>query len=239
MRSRTRAGLLAGAALLAATSRAQGPEPAAGVDFARDVEPIFQTRCIRCHGPDRQEKGLRLDTWTGALRGGEDGPVIRPGRSADSPLVQRLLGQIEPRMPYEDAPLPPEQVGLIRAWIDAGAPGPDGCAEAPLEGRARPGLSGVPNAGVPSPKSCASLTCGLSSPGFTFILKRTIANSWPSSGRGGGDGDGPKIKSGGKSVVRCIRVKSYSRPLNSMGSPACAPRASPMVETARMNPIAT
>jgi mono/diheme cytochrome c family protein len=94
-----------------------------------DLTPIFQTRCIRCHGPDRQEKGLRLDSWTGALRGGDDGPVIRPGRSADSPLVQRLLGQIEPRMPYEDAPLPPEQVASIRDWIDAGAPGPDGCAQ--------------------------------------------------------------------------------------------------------------
>jgi mono/diheme cytochrome c family protein len=130
MRSRARAGLLMGAALLAATSRAQDPPPAAGVDFARDVDPIFQTRCIRCHGPDRQEKSLRLDTWTGALRGGEDGPVIRPGRSADSLLVQRLLGQIEPRMPYQDAALPPEQVALIRAWIDAGALGPDGCAQA-------------------------------------------------------------------------------------------------------------
>jgi hypothetical protein len=130
MRSRAGAGLLAGAALLAATSRAQDPAPAANVDFARDVDPIFQTRCIRCHGPDRQEKGLRVDTWTGALRGGEDGPVIRPGRSADSKLVQRLLGQIEPRMPYQDAPLPADQVALIRGWIDAGAPGPDDGAQA-------------------------------------------------------------------------------------------------------------
>ena len=129
MRARAGAGLLAGAALLAATSRAQGPAPADGADFARDVEPILQTRCIRCHGPDRQEKGLRLDTWTGALRGGEDGPVIRPGRSTDSKLVQRLLGQIEPRMPYQDAPLPPEQVASIRAWIDAGAPGPESCED--------------------------------------------------------------------------------------------------------------
>ena len=128
MRSRARAAFLAGAALLAATSRAQDP-PTADVDFARDVEPILQTRCIRCHGPDRQERGLRLDTWTGALRGGEDGPVVRPGRSADSKLVQRLLGQIEPRMPYQDAPLPPEQVASIRAWIDAGAPGPESCED--------------------------------------------------------------------------------------------------------------
>ncbi|HVR71582.1 MAG TPA: PSD1 and planctomycete cytochrome C domain-containing protein, partial [Vicinamibacteria bacterium] len=89
------------------------------------VHDLFQSRCVRCHGPDRQENGLRLDTRHGTLRGAEGGPVVVPGKSGDSALLKRLVGQIEPRMPYEDAPLDPAQIALVRSWIDAGAPGPD------------------------------------------------------------------------------------------------------------------
>jgi uncharacterized protein DUF1553/uncharacterized protein DUF1549/cytochrome c len=96
------------------------PDPA----FA-PVHGLFLSRCVRCHGPDRQEKGLRLDTRAGALRGGEAGPVVLPGKSADSLLLKRLLGQVEPRMPYQEAPLDAGQIALVRSWIDAGAPGPD------------------------------------------------------------------------------------------------------------------
>jgi cytochrome c553 len=89
------------------------------------IHDLFLSRCVRCHGADRQEKGLRLDTRAGALRGGEAGTVVLPGKSADSLLVKRLLGQVEPRMPYQEAPLDAGQIALVRSWIDAGAPGPD------------------------------------------------------------------------------------------------------------------
>ena len=89
------------------------------------VQELFLSRCVRCHGEDRQERGLRLDTHAGVLRGGESGPVVIPGNAGESLLLKRLVGQIEPRMPYQDAPLAPEQVALVRSWIDAGAPGPD------------------------------------------------------------------------------------------------------------------
>jgi hypothetical protein len=112
------------------------PQPAPGPaaqavagDAFGPVHALFATRCVRCHGPDRQEKGLRLDTRTGTLRGGQNGPVVVPGQPADSALVQRLTGEIQPRMPYQDAPLDESQVALVRAWIDAGAPGPDDRAE--------------------------------------------------------------------------------------------------------------
>jgi hypothetical protein len=107
---------------------AKGPSGApavAGGDEFKPVHDLFQTQCVRCHGPDRQEKGLRLDTRHGALRGGEAGAVIVPGQPAESKLLQRLTGQIEPRMPYQEAPLPAAQVALVRSWIAAGAPGPD------------------------------------------------------------------------------------------------------------------
>ena len=49
------------------------------VDFARDVRPIFQDHCISCHGPQKQEAGLRLDVRSAALQGGDSGRVIVSG----------------------------------------------------------------------------------------------------------------------------------------------------------------
>jgi hypothetical protein len=101
-----------------------------GPDFVKDVQPIFANRCARCHGPDLQRSQLRLDSRSAALRGGLSGKVIQPGRSADSLLVQHLTGSLKPRMPFEGPPLPADEVARIRAWIDAGAPGPTEAAEA-------------------------------------------------------------------------------------------------------------
>jgi mono/diheme cytochrome c family protein len=100
-------------------------ESAAVVDYVKAIAPIFADNCVRCHGPGRREKGLRLDTRTGALRGGLAGPVVEPGKAAASALVKRLTGEAAPRMPYQEPPLPAEQIARVRAWIDAGAPGPD------------------------------------------------------------------------------------------------------------------
>src|SRR5437773_135015 len=58
-----------------------------GVTYAKDIQPLFQASCFRCHG-ERQQKGdLRLDSLESALKGGEDGKVILPGQSAKSALV--------------------------------------------------------------------------------------------------------------------------------------------------------
>ncbi len=102
---------------------------ASGPDFVKDIQPIFQARCTRCHGLDLQRNSLRLDSRTAALKGGLSGAVIVPGKSEASILVQRLLGAIKPQMPFEGGPLPEAEIARIRAWIDAGAPGPaDGVA---------------------------------------------------------------------------------------------------------------
>src|SRR5437867_1131015 len=134
MRVRTPALLAAGALLLAgiASVRAAGPAAAPGpsADYA-PVQAIFTAKCVRCHGPEKQKNGLRLDTRGAALEGGVDGAVITPGQSAQSKLVRQLLGEAKPRMPYKEPPLEPAEIAAIRAWIDAGAPGPaDAKAEA-------------------------------------------------------------------------------------------------------------
>ena len=101
------------------------PPPAqAPVDFDRDVKPIFQQTCFRCHGPERPKSHFRLDNRESALKGGDNGIDIVPGDSSKSPLifyVARLVEDMEMPPPGKGEPLSPEQVGLFRAWIDQGA----------------------------------------------------------------------------------------------------------------------
>lgn len=101
--------------------------PAVGaVDFVKDIQPILSERCYSCHGPNKQEAALRLDHKPSALKGGDFGLAIKPGHGADSILVQAIEGRIpKMKMPRKGDPLPPEQIELIKAWIDAGAEWPD------------------------------------------------------------------------------------------------------------------
>ena len=62
--------------------------PARKIDFAQDVRSIFVRHCVSCHGPDKQKGGLRLDDKAAALKGGDGGPVIVPGKAADSVLFR-------------------------------------------------------------------------------------------------------------------------------------------------------
>jgi mono/diheme cytochrome c family protein len=105
------------------------PLPAAAakhVDFVRDIQPIFTGRCVQCHGSNRQEAQFRLDSKETALKGGELGVAIVPGKSADSLLIQAVAG-IKPDllMPKKGGRLTAEQIGLLRAWIDQGATWPE------------------------------------------------------------------------------------------------------------------
>ncbi|MGE0761489.1 MAG: c-type cytochrome domain-containing protein, partial [Pirellulaceae bacterium] len=109
------------------------PPPHAGqVDYLRDIQPILQRTCYSCHGKEQQEAGLRLDDKQRALEGGDNGKAIVAGQSAESRLIQLVAGLDTDagRMPPEGegTPLTPEQIGLLRAWIDQGVSWPDGAA---------------------------------------------------------------------------------------------------------------
>ena len=88
------------------------------IDFSKDVEPIFVSRCSGCHGSGQQLAGLRLDDGEAALKGGKAGPVILPGKSAESKLIKRVAAKTMP--PIGD-PLTPGQISILRAWVDQGA----------------------------------------------------------------------------------------------------------------------
>jgi len=96
------------------------------VEFVRDIQPLFAKSCLSCHGPNRQEAAFRLDVREIALRGGDLGPAIVPGRSADSLLVQFISGAVPDQvMPKKGERLTSTQIGLVRAWIDQGATWPE------------------------------------------------------------------------------------------------------------------
>jgi hypothetical protein len=111
--------------LAAEIPESQLPPPAAvQVDFARDIKPILQASCLRCHGPERPKNGFRLDNRAGALKGGENGVDIVVGNSARSPLIHnvaRLVPDLEMPPEGKGDPLTRAQIGLLRAWIDQGA----------------------------------------------------------------------------------------------------------------------
>jgi hypothetical protein len=97
------------------------------VDYLRDIKPILAARCYSCHGALQQKGGLRLDTAAAVREGGDAGPAVAPGKSADSLLIRRVLGQGgQRRMPPQDdgEPLSPSQVARLRAWVDGGAVAP-------------------------------------------------------------------------------------------------------------------
>lgn len=112
--------------------------PLAAVDFQRDVQPIFEAKCAKCHGPEKQKSGYRLDVKQVALTGGDNhAPNIVPGDSAKSPLVKFVSGEDEDmKMPPKGEGLSTAELAKLRAWIDAGAVWPDSAsakAQDPLD----------------------------------------------------------------------------------------------------------
>ncbi len=96
------------------------PAATAKVDYDKDVKPLLVQHCYACHGDTVQQSGLRLDLRQNALRGGDYGPVIVPGKSAESKLIKRLVhGDGGMQMPPSGA-LTDEEIGILRAWIDQG-----------------------------------------------------------------------------------------------------------------------
>ncbi|MDZ4850070.1 MAG: DUF1549 domain-containing protein [Pirellulaceae bacterium] len=90
------------------------------IDFDRDVVPVLTKNCIQCHRAEKVRGGLRLDEQEAALKGGESGPVIEPGKDT-SELLRRITAEDESeRMPPEGQ-LKPEEIAALRKWILGGA----------------------------------------------------------------------------------------------------------------------
>ena len=104
--------------------RAQVPPPAARpVNFSKDIKPILQVACVRCHARGNDKGGFSIETRESLLKGGDTRPAVVPGRSDDSFLIALVSG-LEPDMvmPKKGSRLTGDQIALLRAWIDQGAP---------------------------------------------------------------------------------------------------------------------
>jgi len=98
---------------------------ASAQDFVRDIRPLFQKRCVACHGPAVQSNGLRLDHGEAALKGGYSGVAIVKGNAAASRLVQRIESEkAGEQMPPAGPRLTEAEIRMVRAWIDKGAEWP-------------------------------------------------------------------------------------------------------------------
>jgi hypothetical protein len=95
------------------------------IDFDRDIKPILDASCLRCHGPEKPKSHFRLDNRESALKGGNNNTNdIIPGESNRSKLIAYVAGldkDIQMPPPDHGPPLTPQQIGLLWTWIDQGA----------------------------------------------------------------------------------------------------------------------
>lgn len=92
------------------------------VSFEREVLPLLEKRCNKCHQPDEAQSGLDLTRVDTIQRGGDElGAAIVPGNPESSPLIRVLTGKAEPTMPSEGDSLPEAEIDLLRRWVQEGA----------------------------------------------------------------------------------------------------------------------
>ncbi len=96
--------------------------------FEARVRPILVLKCFKCHGEKKQSNGLRLDSRESALKGGDTGPAIVPGKPEESLLVQAVAQtHAEIKMP-PSGKLPDSDVAAVKQWVAQGAPWPAAAA---------------------------------------------------------------------------------------------------------------
>ena len=91
----------------------------AAVSFSKDVQPILEQSCVKCHGgSDGKKGGLSLKTYDELMQGGQDGKIVTPGDAVNSPLVDVIMSG---KMPKRASKLAQSAIDTISAWVAAGA----------------------------------------------------------------------------------------------------------------------
>jgi mono/diheme cytochrome c family protein len=93
--------------------------------FDKRIRPIFTDKCQKCHGPDRTEGNLRVDSYEGISEGGVSGEFVVPGKPDDSLLIEAVSYKNEDLQMPPDAKLSAQEIEDLRQWVKQGAPHPD------------------------------------------------------------------------------------------------------------------
>jgi len=124
------ASLFLGLVARIATAEGTPPTEEQARFFERKVRPVLAEHCSKCHGPQKQKAGLRLDSRAAILTGGETGPAVVAGKPEESLLVAAIRhGEDGPKMPPSQK-LPAEVVNDLTRWVEMGAPWPGADAAA-------------------------------------------------------------------------------------------------------------
>jgi hypothetical protein len=99
---------------------------AADLDFYQDVYPFLKANCISCHNKTTTKADLNMETPELMIKGGENGPSIVPGKSAESLVVQASMHANDMEMPPANnktgaVNLTPAEIAILKQWIDQGA----------------------------------------------------------------------------------------------------------------------
>src|SRR5262245_18580783 len=93
--------------------------------YEKDIEPILRNKCTVCHSGNQLKGKFDASTYVSVLKGSGKGPVVVPGKSAEIPIVKYVGRVVKPCMPPKDEePATPQELALIKLWIDQGAKPP-------------------------------------------------------------------------------------------------------------------
>jgi mono/diheme cytochrome c family protein len=107
--------------------------------FHDKVKPLLDSRCISCHGPDKVKGALRLDSRAAALKGGDNGPAVMPGKPSESLLLQAVMhAKPDLEMPPKEK-LTTNDIAVLRRWIADGAPWPAAPTNETVAAQLKPG----------------------------------------------------------------------------------------------------
>jgi tRNA A37 threonylcarbamoyladenosine modification protein TsaB len=93
--------------------------PQADISFSKDVYPILESRCGKCHMGSFTSENLNMETYDSLMAGSQNGVVIIAGNAKESLLAGKIL---KGEMPKRGPKLTPAQMQIIIDWINAGAP---------------------------------------------------------------------------------------------------------------------
>jgi len=134
--------------------------------FETKVRPLLATRCVSCHGADKKDAGLRLDSREAILAGGSKGPIATPGAKAEtSRLIQAVSGGLPTPAPCR---LKSAETDSLIQWINSGLPWPDDSLPITSTGKSHWAFQAMQQPALPTPDRAE----WIASPVDAFILAK-------------------------------------------------------------------